>query len=109
MRVTFKSGFARAITKPGSPAPDPTSAMVPVSGRRVVIGRQFSIWRSQIISPSLGPINPLSIPLLARSSANLRALSPRDPKNWVARVSRETIRKASPQRSDLGLHLQIHS
>lgn len=109
MRVTVSSGFAKAITSPGRPAPDPTSARVPLSGRRVVIGRQFSMWRSQIISPSLGPINPRSIPLPLRSSAYLRAFSACAPKNWTALVSRETVRKASPQRSGLGLRPLIHS
>ena len=66
---------------PGKPAPEPISARLARSGRRVVNGRQFSIWRSQIRSPSLGPISPRSIAVVERSSANLRAFLALSPKN----------------------------
>jgi len=44
-------------------------------GSRVTTGRQFSIWRCQIRSPSAGPIRPRSIAFVARSSSKARASS----------------------------------
>lgn len=73
--TTSKSGRDSAITIPGSPAPEPISATFTPAGIRVVTGRQFAMWRSQMRSPSLGPINPRSIPQLPRICAYLSALS----------------------------------
>ena len=75
IRKTSRSGRARAITIPGSPAPEPISATLTPAGIKVVTGSEFAMWRSQIRSPSLGPINPRSIPHVPRISAYRSAFS----------------------------------
>ena len=69
IRVTFRSGRAKAMTIPGRPAPDPISKSEAPWGKSWVTGRQLKMWRSQIRSPSRGPIKPRSIPAVVRNSA----------------------------------------
>ena len=69
IRVTERSGRARAITIPGRPAPEPISKREAPCGSNWVTGRQLKIWRSHIRSPSRGPIRPRSIPAVWRKWA----------------------------------------
>jgi len=107
IRVNERSGRAKAITIPGNPAPEPISTTLTPSGMRVVTGMQLAIWRSQIRSPSRGPISPRSIPQLLRRSAYLSAFSGLSLKYWSRRVSRETVKLEGRPHSDWALRLQI--
>ena len=106
--VRDKSGLAKAITIPGSPAPDPISTTETPSGMSVVTGMQLAMCRSQIRSPSLGPIKPRSIPALPKNSAYRSILAVVDGKNSANKVSRETVKLVEPPHNDAALHLQIH-
>ena len=73
MSTSFRSVLASAQTKPGSPAPEPTSATKALVGIKPSAGSattaQFNRWRDQIRGTSRGPINPFSTPVLAKISA----------------------------------------
>ena len=56
--VNRRSGRAIASGMPGSPAPDPTSTTVALSGINSAIAAEFSTCRSQSRSTSRGPISP---------------------------------------------------
>ena len=75
IRTIGRSGRTHAITTPGRPAPDPRSATVPSAGRNGTTARELTMWRDQILSISLGPINPRSSP--SRTSISAKPTSSR--------------------------------
>ena len=72
MSVTWRSGRASAQTRPGNPAPDPTSATLLAMGTSPGSGTtttaQFTRCRSQSLGTSRGPIRPWLTPSVAKRS-----------------------------------------
>jgi hypothetical protein len=99
------------MTIPGRPAPEPISTTRTPCGMIVVIGMQLAIWRSQIRSPSFGPINPRSIPVPAQKLGVLLDLILSafkvGEKLWGGFHVKLKFKLEELQHSDLDLHPQI--
>jgi hypothetical protein len=83
-RSTRRSGRRTASTRPGRPAPDPTSTTRAPAGKRSLTTAQLIRCRSQIRAASRGPSKPRSIPTVVRTSAKHSASGRRSPKSWAA-------------------------
>ena len=71
MSVTRRSGRSSASGMPGSPAPLPTSATVPLAVISPFNAALLRMWRSHSLSASRGPSRPQVTPVDARMSTYL--------------------------------------
>jgi len=109
MRVRCRSGLANARGIPGRPAPDPTSATRSSASRASVSTALLSRCRSQIRWPSRGPSRPRWVPLVTRSSANLRAKTSRSPNRACAPGRQSGGGSGVDRASDTSRHSYRHS